>query len=319
MRTVKQATLLFTCGAALLAQQQDVFFTAAAPVGMPGLAGPHTFIFVAGELVGGNPVKGAPYSGNAVTDTTQTLADGNRIVNHATAVVYRDGEGRERREQSIPNIGPFAAQGAPPMTIFISDPVAGVNYSLNPSNKTAIKMPVPQIGSLPPMPPMPPGAPGAPMPPMPPMPPGAQAGVMVQRFAVAGGSATASIVAPPGPPNVMIYRNTGALATNPPDVQQLGTKVVEGVQADGTRTTLTIPAGQIGNVNPIQIVDEMWRSPELQVIVHSEHSDPRMGTTVYSLQNISRSDPSASLFQVPAYYTVTDSPVFQKALAPPAQ
>jgi hypothetical protein len=231
-----------------------------------------------------------------------------------TATVYRDGEGRERREQSIPNIGPFAAQGAPPMTIFISDPVAGVNYSLNPSNKTAIKMPVPQIGSMPPMPP------GAPMPPMPPMPPGAQGGVMVQRFGVVGGSATASMVTSPGPPHVMIYSKSGtALAANPPDVQQLGTKVVEGVQADGTRTTLTIPAGQIGNENPIQIVDEMWRSPELQVIVHSEHSDPRMGTTVYSLQNISRSDPSPALFQVPADYTVTDSPVFQKALPPPAQ
>jgi hypothetical protein len=121
----------------------------------------------------------------------------------------------------------------------------------------------------------------------------------------------------PGSPQVMIYRKTGALTPNPPDVQQLGTKVVEGVQADGTRTTLTIPAGQIGNENPIQIVDEMWRSPELQVIVHSEHSDPRMGTTVYSLQNISRSDPSPALFQVPADYTVTDSPVFQKAFAPP--
>ncbi len=145
---------------------------------------------------------------------------------------------------------------------------------------------------------------------------------MIQRFSVAGGSATASIVAPPGPPHVMIYRNSGtALAPNPPDVEQLGTKVVEGVQADGTRTTLTIPAGQIGNDNPIQIVDEVWRSPDLQVIVHSEHTDPRMGTTVYSLQNISRSDPSPALFQVPADYTVTDSPVFQKILssAPPAQ
>jgi hypothetical protein len=316
MRTVNQASLLFACGAALLAQQQDVIFTAATPAGMPGMAGAKTFAFVAGELVGGNPVKGAPYSGNALTDSTQTLADGNRIVNHMTAAVYRDGEGRERREQSIPNIGPFAAQGAPPMTIFISDPVAGVNYSLNPSNKTAIKMPVPQIGSVPPMPP---GAPGAPMPPMPPVPPGAQGAVMVQRFGVAGGSATASMVSP-GQPHVMIYSKSGtALATNPPDVQQLGTKVVEGVQADGTRTTLTIPAGQIGNENPIQIVDEIWRSPELQVIVHSEHSDPRMGTTVYSLQNISRSDPSPALFQVPADYTVTDSPVFQKALPPPAQ
>src|SRR5260221_5895022 len=82
MSTVKQAALLFACGAALLAQQQDVFFTAAAPAGMPGMAGPHTFAFVAGELVGGSPVKGAPYSGNAGTDTTQTLADRNRNLNY---------------------------------------------------------------------------------------------------------------------------------------------------------------------------------------------------------------------------------------------
>jgi len=304
MRTINQAALLFACGGALLAQQQDVFFTAAAPPGTPGMAGPQTFAFVAGELVGGNPVKGAPYSGNAVTDTTQTLADGNRIVNHTAAAVYRDGEGRERREQSIPNIGPFAAQGDPPVTIFISDPVAGVNYTLDPKRKTAIKLPGFQSGSLPPMLPMPSGG---------------QGGVVVQRIGVAGGSATASIAAPPGPPQVMIYRNAGALASNPPDVQQLGTKVVEGVQADGTRTTLTIPAGQVGNDKPILIVDEVWRSPELQVIVHSEHSDPRMGTSVYTLQNITRSDPLPSLFQVPADYAVKDAPVFQKPLPPPAQ
>ena len=106
-------------------------------------------------------------------------------------------------------------------------------------------------------------------------------------------------------------------ASAPPTVEQLGTKVVEGVQAEGTRTTITIPAGQIGNDKPIQIVNEVWRSPELQVIVQSQHTDPRMGSTTYSLENISRSDPSPALFQVPADYTVKDSPVFQKALPPP--
>jgi len=41
-----------------------------------------------------------------------------------------------------------------------------------------------------------------------------------------------------------------------------------------------------------------------------------MGSMVYSLQNISRSDPSPTLFQVPADYTVKDSPTFLKALPP---
>jgi hypothetical protein len=289
MTSVKYPLLLAACGSALLAQQQNVIFSGGAGPGMAGAVGPNTFAFVSGELVGGNPVKGAPYSGNAVTENTQTLADGNHIVNRSTANVYRDGEGRERREQSLPNIGGFAPQGAPSTMVFISDPVAGANYSLNPDNKTAIKLPTPPLGTMPPS--------------------GARADthVMVQRVGMAGASV--------GGPNVMFYSKTdGGTAPAPPAVEQLGTKVVEGVQAEGTRTTITIPAGQIGNDKPIQIVDEVWRSPDLQVIVHSEHSDPRMGSTAYSLQNISRSDPSPTLFQLPPDYTVKDAPTFQKAL-----
>jgi hypothetical protein len=299
MKMVRQAALLLIFGGALRAQQSDVTFTAGPP---PGMLGPHTFAFVSGELVGGNPVKGAPYSGNAVTETAQALADGNRIVNRTTAAVYRDAEGRERREQSIPNIGPFTAQGAPVTTIFLLDPVAGVHYSLNPNDKTAIKLPVPQGA---PFPPMPPGAHG-------------EVKVIMQHGPVAGMTAGVSMVPPMAGPHVMIYNKSTAAAPNPPTVEQLGTKVVEGVQAEGTRTTLTIPAGQIGNDKPLQIVDEVWRSPDLRVIVHSEHSDPRMGNTVYALQNISRSDPSPALFQVPADYTVKDAPAFQKVV-PPAQ
>jgi hypothetical protein len=296
MRIIRQAAQLLVFGGALSAQQSDVMFTTGPGPGLPGGLGPHTFAFVSGELVGGNPVKGAPYSGNAVTETSQALADGNHIVNRNTAAVYRDGEGRERREQSIPNIGPFTAQGTPPSTIFLSDPVAGVHYSLNPNDKTAIKLPVP--------PPMPPGVHG-------------EVKVIMQHGPIAGMTAGVSMVPPMAGPQVMIYNKSAASAApNPPTVEQLGTKVVEGVQAEGTRTTITIPAGQIGNDKPLQIVDEVWRSPDLQVIVHSEHSDPRMGNTVYSLQNISRSDPSPALFQVPADYTVKDAPAFPKVMAP---
>jgi hypothetical protein len=301
MTIVKQSALLLLFGGALVAQQSDVTFTTGPGPGMPGGLGPHTFAFVSGELLGGNPVKGAPYSGNAVTETAQTLTDGNRIVNRTTATVYRDGEGRERREQSIPNIGPFTAQGAPVTTIFLLDPVAGVHYSLNPNDKTAVKLPVPPAGTFPPMPP---GAHG-------------EVKVIMQHGPVAGMTAGVSMVPPMAGPHVMIYNKSAAgPAPNPPTVEQLGTKVVEGVQAEGTRTTITIPAGQIGNDKPLQIVDEVWRSPDLQVIVHSEHSDPRMGNTVYSLQNISRSDPSPALFQVPADYTVKDAPAFQKVVIP---
>src|SRR5262245_9299215 len=76
----------------------------------------------------GKVVKGAPYSGQAVTEITQTLGDGNRIVNRSTASVYRDKDGRTRREPTIAAMGPFS--GPMPQAIFINDPVAGVSYIL---------------------------------------------------------------------------------------------------------------------------------------------------------------------------------------------
>jgi len=235
-----------------------------------------TFGFISEQLVGGTPVKGAPYSGQAVTETIQTLADGNRIAQKSTAIVYRDSLGRERREETLPAIGSFTPQGDPPQIISISDPVAGVNYSLNSKEHVAIKLP-----ALPPLP---------------------QAGadrkfnVFVNKAGVAA-AGTAS--------QVMIYR-AGPNPNGAPNIEQLGWKLIEGVQAEGTRATITIPAGQIGNDRPIDIVDEQWRSPDLQVIVFSKHSDPRFGETLYSLTNISRADPPATLFQVPQDYTVRD-------------
>ena len=252
------------------------------PAGVRGqvrIAPMGNFGFVSDVLVGGNPVKGAPYSAQAVTETTQTLADGTRIVQKSTATIYRDSLGRQRREQTLPAIGPFTPQGDPPQIISISDPVAGVNYSLNPKERIAVKLPNP------------PGLPNLP------------SQSVTKEFNV--------MVSGPGPaiqsaplPNMIFFRGVAPDSNEPPKVDQLGWKLIEGLQAEGTRTTITIPAGQIGNDRPIEIVDEQWRSPDLQVIVLSRHSDPRIGETVYSLVNVNRADPAPGLFQVPADYTL---------------
>jgi len=84
----------------------------------------------------------------------------------------------------------------------------------------------------------------------------------------------------------------------------LGTQTINGVQAAGTRVTRTIPAGAIGNANPIVITNERWYSSELQTVVMIKRSDPRMGTTTFQLTNIQKQEPDASLFRVPADYTV---------------
>lgn len=88
----------------------------------------------------------------------------------------------------------------------------------------------------------------------------------------------------------------------------LGDKVINGVTAHGTRITRTIPAGQIGNERPIVIVEERWYSPDLQMNVLTTTNDPLTGNTVFQLTNIQRVEPDASLFQVPADYTVRHGP-----------
>jgi len=109
--------------------------------------------------------------------------------------------------------------------------------------------------------------------------------------------------------------------------EKLEARNIEGVQAEGTRVTTTIPAGDIGNEQPIQIADERWYSPELQVVVMTRHSDPRFGETTYRLTNIQRAEPSSALFQVPSDYTVKEGPpmggggvrTMRRKMAPPPQ
>ena len=90
--------------------------------------------------------------------------------------------------------------------------------------------------------------------------------------------------------------------------EDLGSKTMEGVTVTGTRTTRTIPAGQIGNDRPLSIVTEVWTSPELKTIIYSKRSDPRMGDQTFQLTNIVRAEPDPSLFTVPSDFKIQDSP-----------
>jgi hypothetical protein len=257
-----------------------------------------SFIFVSTEMsFGGKVVKGAPYAAEAVTESVQTLADGNRIVHKTTAQVYRDSEGRTRRDQTLGSIGPYAAAGDPPQTYFINDPVAGVNYILDPRTKFARKMARMEFKLRSDS-----KGPGAPPPPRAPK-EGEDHTFVFQTAAPP----------PPGGPDLppgegVTVEFSGHSSKAETKTEKLEARSIEGVQAEGTRTTTTIPAGEIGNEQPIQIVNENWYSPELQVIVMTSHSDPRFGQTTYKLTNIQRGEPAATLFQVPPDYTVREMP-----------
>jgi hypothetical protein len=242
----------------------------AGPVG-PVTAG--GMFFSAEVADNGKAITGAPYTATASTEVTQVLSDGNRIINKTTASLARDSLGRTRREENMGMVGPWQVNG--PKLVFINDPTSQTNYVLDPGKQTATVIQGLKPGLV-----------------TPPPPPGANLSLMSQ----AGGDIT------------FIQKGSGAVPPEDVKTESLGIQTMEGVSVQGKRVTRTIPAGQIGNVEPIETVSEVWYSPDLQVVVMSKHSDPRFGETTYQLTGIQRDEPDPSLFQVPPGYTVKNMP-----------
>jgi hypothetical protein len=226
-----------------------------------GPLGPRMEILGFEEMHPGKVVTGAPYSATAVIQTTQTLADGTNINRKVQSEMYRDSQGRVRRELTLPAIGPLASGGQPKSFVLIHDPVAGNAYELRPDTKTATPLP-----------------------------------------SRAGGQKN-----PDALQNKFEAHIQQEIANGTLKKEDLGVQTISGVAAQGTRYTHTIPAGEIGNDKPISVVEERWYSPDLQIVVKSTRTDPRIGTRTYTVTNIQRQEQAASLFAVPADYAVTQS------------
>jgi hypothetical protein len=221
-------------------------------------------------LHGGKVVKGAPFSATASSQTTQTLQDGTTINRTTSSVLYRDSQGRSRREVTLSGFGWLQISGKPHTMIMIGDPVARAHYLLDPEQKVAHKMTPPKGGTG-----------------------GASSSGNAQAFQ-----------------QKMQQRIAREEASGQVKNVSLGTQTImidgKGVKAEGTSITRTIPMGQIGNNNPIQIVFERWYSPDLQIVVKSTRTDPRFGTTTYTLTSVQPTEPAATLFTVPSDYTVKE-------------
>ncbi|HVS87577.1 MAG TPA: hypothetical protein VHF01_05090 [Candidatus Acidoferrum sp.] len=217
----------------------------------------------------GHNVKGAPYSATAASETTQTLAlaDGTTTTIRRTtqSALYRDSQGRTRREVTLSGFGPLAASGKTHTLVTIADPVAGAHYLVDDEHKVVRKM----------------------------------------SLRTHGGNASGAMAAGVFP-DKMKARMQEEEASGALKKESLGTQTINGVSAEGTRVTRTIWAGEIGNDKPIQVISERWYSPELQIVVKSTRSDPRFGTTTYTVTNIQKTEPGASLFTIPAGYAVKE-------------
>jgi hypothetical protein len=226
--------------------------------------------FFSAEMAGaGEVVTAAPYTATATTESTQILADGNRIVNKTSSFVARDSQGRTRRETDLHRIGTMQVDS--PKTVFINDPTTHTQYIFTPGGEATKVVRSqgswkegPQIIEL-----------------------GGQRERRSQQKVIV---------------NLQGVRESQQSKESSEQVkhEDLGTQTIEGVSAQGKRETITIPAGEIGNERPIEIVTETWFSPELHTMVLRKHFDPRMGDSSYRLTDIKRNEPDAALFKPPA-------------------
>lgn len=276
------------------------------------LKGADNMVFLRSPAGGGVPhtmefrnflVKGAPYSAESVTETVQTLADGNRIVNRQSGKEYRDSEGRTRHDSTIAPLGPWVSEGRSMTMTIIDDPVAGEHLTLNHEEKTANRMKMPHPVHV---------SEG-----------GGQKEIEVKIRHEAESKVehdvhvtatvgpkevvtTGALVAPRGGAQAMTWTVADAVGGGAAKTEPLGKRVIEGVECEGTKVTLTIETGKIGNDRPIETVTERWHSPDLKVDVLRKHSDPRFGSTEYRLQGIVRGEQPRTLFEAPADYKVQE-------------
>lgn len=82
--------------------------------------------------------------------------------------------------------------------------------------------------------------------------------------------------------------------------ERLGTRLIEGVEAEGTRTTTIIASGEAGNSAPVTITYERWYAPAIKRNVLIKCTDTRFGEAVFRLTAINRSEPAPTLFALPS-------------------
>lgn len=260
----KTITALLLCGPFVLAQGPGADLRGGGP-GRPG--GPAFFGGRGGmEMLGGSVVTGAPFSAVEVLTIQEKFADGNSVNTTTSTTRARDSQGRTYVSETIT---PAAASGKSPYTrVTIVDTVAGYRYELNSSTMIAVQSRLPR--------------------------PQGRSGTAASA---SRGSAARQA---PGVTAGTVTRPDGAVVTTSSN----GMATVNGVQAVHTLVTEVIPAGAIGNAQPITTSRTTYVSPDLKLPVQIKTVDPRFGTRDMELTNIQMGEPSAALFAVPAGYTI---------------
>jgi hypothetical protein len=239
------------------------------------------------------PSAGNPYTATKKTTFIQKLADGTTITHENTGTEARDSEGRTMQQTSMGDI-----QGKNFTHTNVMDPIARTNTIWMSQGKQATRIHMPDLrGAAQQSGPIAMGLVGS-----------GSIGVSntasLSQTIRTGGTAAAPEMIRTGPmigapvrdPNLRPERKT----------EKLGGKNIAGVYAEGTRITVTYPAGFFGNDKPIMTIHETWLSSDLKLVVLNIDDDPRTGTRITEVTDLDRGEPNPALFQVPEGYTIRD-------------
>jgi hypothetical protein len=285
--------------------------------------------------LGAQASAGKPVYAQYVTEHHQSFTDGNRISRSSTSTIYRDVKGRIRRESQLSIPGLPAGVSASTTFITIIDQPLGFGFILNPQEMVAHRYDLnaarpsyvahlkAQGGSLmslkssseQPAAAAPAGQSAE----------SVQAAASASRWRLHAFTHRREAAAAPGASNNQLastflpdetgFANAPPMridqpflaAPNPVRTENLGEQMILGFRARGTRVITTLPAGEIGNDRPIDIVSEQWFSPELEMVLRSMHRDPWAGEFSTNITRISQGEQPAALFEVPQGYKVIDA------------
>ncbi|PSH05705.1 MAG: hypothetical protein CXZ00_00765 [Acidobacteria bacterium] len=278
------------------------------------------------EPIGAQAISGKPLFAEFVTVHHQSFTDGNRISHTTTSTIHRDAEGRIRRESQL-SIAGIPSGVSTSSFITIVDHCLGYGYILDPQENVAHRYELNGAGpsyvarvsakgkgnAL--AAPESPSAPAAPstggqshwhlhslrnQPPLDSLDAGLSTSSKDLFSSVLEGNSISST------PAVRIDQPFLA-APNPVRTENLGEQTILGFVAHGTRVITTLPAGQIGNDRPIDIISEQWFAPEVALVMRSMHRDPWAGEFTTTVAKVTRRDQPAALFEIPENYKIIDA------------
>ncbi len=210
----------------------------------------------------------APYSATEEHSSVQTLSDGTHITpKPVTVKIYRDSQGRRRREESLCRGRDDDDEGE---LVTILDPVAGFEYILDMQNHITHRITV----------------------------------EVTQRGTSRNSTNTKASPVPTASDHFTSSEANSPKVSE--ESESLGTQVMEGLTVEGTRTTTTIPVNAEHNDQPIMIVTETWFSRDLKTAILNKASDPRRGESTFRLTGVNLSEPDPALFQSPPDFKIVD-------------